>query len=584
MGVSTATNRNDYTGTGALSSYDYDFRIFEASDLEVIVRDPDGVETLLVIATDYEVNDVGEEPGGDIDLVDLDQAWLTSGNLTTGWHLSIRRVMPLVQDTDIRNQGAYFPDVIEDQFDKLVMIDQQQQDEIDRSIKVPASEDSTGMEVPAVEVRAGNLFGWDADGDPIATSAGVNTALVTPFMETVLDDANAAAARATLGAQQDISALTSLTAPALADVLGIYDDDAATHKKITPDNLLKVIALLTKNTAPLAADVIASYDSANSVAKGLYLPAAFAGAKQAGTFSNIGFTASTDALTIGGATASQSASNPAYINMPDTSSFGRVTTLAKTSDVVLTLGTAHFGFDTLGNLTNAELWVIAINDGSGTLKYGITVQGGLNQVVSTFTETVAANVTLATKILVNATLAVGTWPCFPLGYVLANRNDATNAWTLVTTVGGLNVGGKIQDITGSVFFNATFTGLGTVTGANFYHQRVGNRYKVWGDATTGTVDASTASISLPNSKKVALEASPGTTGFIGRYFKSSASATTIKAGPMTATSGDAFATFSYDDYTTALSPYGFRAGNVVFTNTMTFSLFFEVAILGLSNN
>jgi hypothetical protein len=49
-------------------------------------------------------------------------------------------VRPISQTTDIRNQSQVFNDVLEDTYDKLVMIDQQQQDEIDRSLKFPETD------------------------------------------------------------------------------------------------------------------------------------------------------------------------------------------------------------------------------------------------------------------------------------------------------------------------------------------------------------------------------------------------------------------------------------------------------------
>jgi hypothetical protein len=60
---------------------------------------------------------------------------MTSGNLTTGWDIVLRRVRPLTQETDIRNQGDYYPEGIEDEFDSLVMMAQQLQEQIDRCVQ-----------------------------------------------------------------------------------------------------------------------------------------------------------------------------------------------------------------------------------------------------------------------------------------------------------------------------------------------------------------------------------------------------------------------------------------------------------------
>lgn len=138
MSLSSATNRNDYTGNGAADTYSYTFRIFDENDLTVTVRDTSDVETTLVISTDYTVTGVGTAGGGTIVLVNSSQSWLdVDGDLKSGYALTIRRVLDIVQETDIRNQGAFYPEIHEDQFDKNVMIAQQQQDEIDRSSKMP---------------------------------------------------------------------------------------------------------------------------------------------------------------------------------------------------------------------------------------------------------------------------------------------------------------------------------------------------------------------------------------------------------------------------------------------------------------
>lgn len=128
MTISAATNRIDYTGNGVTSVYDYTFRIVAETDLLVTKRTTAGVETTLILDTDYTVDGVGDDGGGSITLL--------AGVLTDGYILSIRRVRPLTQVTDIRNQGEFFPEIHEDAFDHGIMVDQQQQDEIDRSAKL----------------------------------------------------------------------------------------------------------------------------------------------------------------------------------------------------------------------------------------------------------------------------------------------------------------------------------------------------------------------------------------------------------------------------------------------------------------
>ena len=138
MSISSTTNRVSYTGNGAVDTYDYTFRIFSNTDLLVVVKNTStNVETTLTISTDYTVTGVGAASGGTVVLVNASQAWLDGdGDLATGYTITIRRKVPLTQTTDIRNQGDFFPESHEDEFDKSRMIDQQQQDELDRAPKL----------------------------------------------------------------------------------------------------------------------------------------------------------------------------------------------------------------------------------------------------------------------------------------------------------------------------------------------------------------------------------------------------------------------------------------------------------------
>lgn len=138
MTVSSETSRMKYIGNGATSIYAYNFKIFDESELLVTRRNLSDVETTLVLNTDYTVSGVGVAGGGNITL--------TAGNLTSGFILTIRRVRELKQETVFRNQSEFYPELHETAFDKLVMIDQQQQDEINRSLKLAETIDPAGFD------------------------------------------------------------------------------------------------------------------------------------------------------------------------------------------------------------------------------------------------------------------------------------------------------------------------------------------------------------------------------------------------------------------------------------------------------
>lgn len=201
--IDSAIARNDYTGNGSASSFNYDFKIFDRTHIKVIVRDLDGQESVLDIDEDYSVAGVLDANGGSIALVANGAAYLVVGTneLKNGFALSVLRDVPLLQETDIRNQRDFYPEVHEDLFDRMVMVEQQLQDQLDRSMKNKDTEDSLDMTLPSVAARAGNFLAFDSDGKPTIASGvrDVGNLIVTPYILTLLDDVNAAAARATLG-------------------------------------------------------------------------------------------------------------------------------------------------------------------------------------------------------------------------------------------------------------------------------------------------------------------------------------------------------------------------------------------------
>lgn len=191
MSVTSTTNRVDYTGNGATSVYSYPFKITDEDHLLVTVRDTDDDETTYVITTDYTVSGVGDASGGNVTLV--------AGALTSGYRLTIRRVVPVKQLTDIRNQGTFYPEAHEDAFDYLTYIDQQQQTAIDRAMVLPETYSASDIDTELPIPIASTAIGWNADGDGLANITSLTGTAVSAFMATVLDDTTSSNALTTLG-------------------------------------------------------------------------------------------------------------------------------------------------------------------------------------------------------------------------------------------------------------------------------------------------------------------------------------------------------------------------------------------------
>lgn len=242
MTISSTTNRVDYTGNSSTATYNYTFRIFDEDDLTVTVRHPTTfVETTLVIATDYTVTGVSDLSGGTIVLVNASQAWLTTGFLTTSWHLTIRRVRDLKQETDIRNQGEFFPETHEDAFDHFIMVDQQQQDELNRSIKTSETDSSSGLTIPIATERANKYLAFDSSGDPVAVD--VSTSGLDPNFALV--SSSSGFVEESIVTTTELAKLTGVGSL----VKGISDSATLTNKTIDgDDNTVQDLALASLKT------------------------------------------------------------------------------------------------------------------------------------------------------------------------------------------------------------------------------------------------------------------------------------------------------------------------------------------------
>lgn len=229
MTLATTICRTDTVFANGTTSYPFNFRVLAADDLEVIRLNADGSETTLVLNTDYTVTGANNPNGGAI---------LVSGAFATangGRPVTIKRVVEVVQPTDIRNQGSFFPEVHEDAFDRMTMILQQQQEQADRAIRVAVT-DTASISLPTSTARANRLLAFDANGNPIAKAAES-----TELMRQDLAASSGAAlvgfshaetyAAGTLGAKGK-RVVSVMDAPFNAKGDGVTDDTAAIQAAI----------------------------------------------------------------------------------------------------------------------------------------------------------------------------------------------------------------------------------------------------------------------------------------------------------------------------------------------------------------
>ena len=210
MTVATSTNRVTYNGDGSTTAFPFTtFGIFAASELKVIKRSSAGVETTLTLNADYAVTLTTPAALPSVGHIDLLGAYLASPPIA-GETLLLYRDLPMTQLISVAEGGPLPAASLNESHDRAVMLLQQLSEALGRSVQLPISSSFSGLTLP--DPVALHFLRWNA-----AATALENMLVVSPgalsvstFIETLLDDIDAATARATLGAQASHANLAAL--------------------------------------------------------------------------------------------------------------------------------------------------------------------------------------------------------------------------------------------------------------------------------------------------------------------------------------------------------------------------------------
>lgn len=188
MTVSNEEYRNDYDGNDSTTVFPVDFYFLANAELLVVLTVvATRVETTLILDTDYTVQDAGVPSGGSVTLV-VPPA--------TGEKLTIVRNMPLTQLTDYAENDSFPAESHETALDRLTMLVQQLQEEVNRASKTPVGEggsaanilNSTSENLCAYD-GAGNVGPSGKDLDEVAVLDGVNEwSASQTYIESTLSD------------------------------------------------------------------------------------------------------------------------------------------------------------------------------------------------------------------------------------------------------------------------------------------------------------------------------------------------------------------------------------------------------------
>ena len=224
MTISTTNIKNSYAGNSNTSVFQYTFKILANTELQVIIRASSGTETVKTLTTHYTVSGVGNASGGNVTF--------TAGNIpATGETVVIRRVTAQTQNLDLVENDPFSAETVESAFDKLTSINQELQEQLDRSIKVSRTATITTPEITDdATSRAGKLLGFDSTGNVLdATIDGTGIAISAT---NAANSATASANSATAAANSATAAENAKNAAEAA--LDTFDDDFLGAKSSDP--------------------------------------------------------------------------------------------------------------------------------------------------------------------------------------------------------------------------------------------------------------------------------------------------------------------------------------------------------------
>lgn len=181
--IDTETCKVTYTATSGLTVFPYTFKIFEDSDLVVIVKDHAGIEHTQALTTNYTVSGVGIDTGGTVTFVTAPYTTYGSGATVV-----IQSAIPYTQRTDFLEGGRFSADTLESVLDKNTRLVQQVKTGLDRAVKIPVSS-AADPELPDPALNAGRLLRFNLDGDGVDTVA-VAAAGVYPDFTAYCDPAD----------------------------------------------------------------------------------------------------------------------------------------------------------------------------------------------------------------------------------------------------------------------------------------------------------------------------------------------------------------------------------------------------------
>lgn len=167
MTVYSSTRKaGPFDGNGSTTAFPFGFKVSDKTDLALYKIDASGGVSDLTLDSDYSVTlnpDQSQLPGGTINYP------VFGSPLASGFKLVALGATPLTQETDITNQGGFYPEIIEAMVDRATMQIQQLAETLSRAIVVAPSGDAT-TPLPDSATRANTVIAFDANGNLVTVT------------------------------------------------------------------------------------------------------------------------------------------------------------------------------------------------------------------------------------------------------------------------------------------------------------------------------------------------------------------------------------------------------------------------------
>jgi hypothetical protein len=389
MTISSVTVKNSYSGDGSTTSFNYTFKIFADSDLQVIIRSAAGTETVKTITTHYTVSGAGNANGGSITF--------TSGNIPTSTEtVVLRRAVPQTQAIDYIANDPFPAESHEEGLDRATMTTQQIQEELDRAIKLSRTNTMTSTEfTTSASDRANKILAFDSSGElsvtqELGTFKGTDATVTTAAY-----------------VQRDI--IKSTTAAQLNNVYICVADSVVGDSLTDTDHFQLLVDAVSAATSATNAATSATASASSATAAASSASSAATQASNASTSASTASTQATNAANSATAAATSAAEAAASADAFDDTYLG-----AKSSDPsvdndgdALTAGDLYFNTTTNRlRVYNGSAW---IEIDAGMTNFTLAGTSGSSQTISnadTLTIAAGSGITTTASATDTVTIAV----------------------------------------------------------------------------------------------------------------------------------------------------------------------------------